>query len=175
MKTHLFKILILLTVIFAGCENDQKVKQLPAETQEGKNTFGCYVENTIWLAENDKTCVLCQQNVNATYDPNTGETIIAAFKYKTDDGYENIRLYSKNINSSGDFALSIDINNSMTSYTKTQSNGTTTDKYLLVNQGNLHISKLDTVNRIISGTFSFNASNGNTTVSITKGVFDAKY
>jgi len=154
-----------------GCEQDEKIKALPAATQEGKNTFGCYVNNAIWLAEDEKVCVFCPLNVGATYDTISGEVRIFAFRKKTDDSSEDISLYAKNVNAVGNFALSIDINNSMTSYTKTPSN----DKYLLANKGNLNISKLDTVNRIISGTFSFEASNGNTILAITKGVFDAKY
>jgi hypothetical protein len=174
MRTYFYKILLPITLLIAGCKHDQAIKQLPAETQEGKNTFGCYLDNNLWLPENDKTCVLCQENLSATYNPSTGVVKILTFKYKFDGTYENLWLYAQNVNAAGDFNLAIDVDSQMTSYLRSYSNNSE-DKYLLANQGNIHITKLDTINKIISGTFSFNAKNGNSTVAITKGVFDVKY
>jgi hypothetical protein len=43
--------LIIIALIFTlACKKEQKADELPSETQEGKNTFGCLINNDALFA-----------------------------------------------------------------------------------------------------------------------------
>ena len=69
MKTHGCQIFLFLIVFilssFSACEEPDPTV-LPAETQSGKNTFGCYVNNELYVGGFSN--LMGPNSLNATYN-----------------------------------------------------------------------------------------------------------
>ena len=181
-KTLLFS--LLLPIICTSClktrVNNENV--FPAETQEGKNTFGCFINGQAFIAAT--TLFGLVRPVNVYY-------------YKDSTAYHKAGFLSINgtdARSSMDIAGDIMINKQQVFGTGTYNlqpvancgtaNGCDDIVYSNVKAnkpyfgeyGTLTVTKLDTLNKIVSGRFSFVAKDtlGNS-VQITAGRFDAKY
>jgi len=178
------KLLFLLLGIFFGLEcrkhNDIRVTQLPPITQEGKNTFGFKVNNEIWVpyfnctASSGRPCHEIFVGVVRIINQPFWEVYIGAHvKYKD--------------NSIASFSLNTLLNTGITSM------GDKTDSFrlefvkpasLIYNEfpsistdKNVTISRFDTLNRIISGTFRATLYNNTLkdSLKITEGRFDFKF
>ena len=187
MKDH-FKILLIsaLLLLFTGCRKDDRPKtqepcgSLPAPTQEGLNTFGCIVDEFCW---EPKGFILPKGNLEAFIDY-----------------YDSIYVFyisarrSENYPPESDIGIQITSKISLTETTYTIGfnhespigvdvidYGSSADysAYYTTNDttgGEITITKLDTTNHIISGTFYFDVVKlDSNIIKITKGRFDLKY
>jgi hypothetical protein len=143
---------------------------LPPITQTGENTFGCYVDGELWLPKgNFQTFAInasyygqhIQIQANRVGDPLTSFNIIFPIEYA-----DSLVIAYNHVDSIGttyfQFRKWFDI-------------GPDYDyDALQINSGELQLSRFDTVNNIISGTFHFNAIDpiNQVTVQIEHGRFD---
>lgn len=170
-------ILLLTTFTFSCCNKDDNptpanpISQLPPATQTGANTFGCLLDGQVFIpggGTNPLDCVY--QFVNGGY-----YFALQGNKRDSDNnllrisiGTINLQIAQNNIyqlkeqqdgNSVGRFSV-----NGLPSYTS--SNYT----------GELKITKLDTQNQIVSGTFWFDVKDQNNVIhQIRDGRFDMQY
>jgi hypothetical protein len=174
----LLTILVLIITSSSNCKKNRLFgDKLPSATQEGKNTCGFLVNGKVWLPRGDNG----YPNLSCDYD----ETFMGgAFNI---NGYR----YENGANNSISFVVASDSIQTAGLYKlNTRSERTRFAEYTnlvtrchyqwidtIPNQNAyLNITKLDKVNRIVSGTFEFAlATSGCDTVRITQGRFDMKY
>jgi len=151
----LITVLLLIITSSSNCIKSGTYKaQLPPATQEGKNTCGFLVNGKVWVPRGDNG----YPNLSCDYD----ETFLGGAFNITGYRYEPNRrsffgVSGRNITSVGMYKLnsttdmkgdiSIDENSKYCIY----------EWYDTIPNHNayLHITKLDKVNRIVSGTFEF--------------------
>jgi uncharacterized protein DUF6252 len=181
-----FKLLILLGIFFTtinvGCKKDSSnpADQLPPATTEGKNTFACLINGTPFnVSLSDTSQGIIAQYFTLSYNPDTlyheffvegtssfGNTYstIDIRALSADDFAEGqtINLSDESISSQGNFTFK------STLFTSSNSQPV---------EGEIHLTKIDTANKILSGTFWFNGYdiNKSTKYAITDGRFDVKY
>jgi len=170
-RSQLFCALIL-TIAFAGCGKEESSSvQTPPPPPKAAGTMSAKVNGNLWSAGGNPTG---GRSAYATYD---GFTLtIYGKKYNapltTGTGISlNVKAFGTGTFALGNpydltavaFALySID---SPVSYSST--NGST-------HTGTLVITKVDQTNRIVTGTFSFNATGSAGEYTITEGAFDVE-
>lgn len=143
--------------------NSFKNSQLPAITQEGKNTFGFLLNGEVWLPK----APILRSKLDLSYDPGyEGGTLnIVAYQYDG-DFFKQFSIGNKNINKLGEYPLLVYYYDSKAqcSYEINQNQPV----------GKIIITKLDlTGNGIISGKFEFKLEkNGCSTINATEGRFD---
>jgi len=139
--------------------------ELPPATQIGANTLGFKANGKNWVPKDE-----------GKYPPTPNTTQITGGRWNSamfSIGVGKIDE-SNRITSSFDIDLyDLDINKNYTKISMTLDNRWTTNKNY---PWKFEITKLDTINRICAGTFSFVglASDGST-INITDGRFDVKY
>ena len=167
MKTLKTLLLALLVCSLSmACKKDKKDQP----TQIGANKMYAKVNGTPWQSKPCWGCISGGGGLDVSFNGNyfavTGEN---------NDQNIIIGLYLKNVTNSGYYELTsknfnrgtLDNYNSKVYFTTT-----------LDSKGSITITKLDLANKIISGTFEFNAEdNENTTnsVKVTDGWFDITY
>ncbi|MBD0257771.1 MAG: hypothetical protein ICV83_18820 [Cytophagales bacterium] len=172
----------LLFILFALVTCKDK---LPKPTQEGKNTFACKVNGSTFVAV-DSGGLFGVKGVFAAY-VSAGDYIVVHGSRQDDTSDKNFKekkdilLYIRGIQGKGVGAYELNQfrgNNGPESYAQydveTLFPGT---HYYTVSPGagQVHLTKLDTIQGIISGTFEFKAVNPKDTtqvVRITNGRFD---
>ena len=173
-RTFLFLIMIFL---LSGTQACKKIfppprPQLPPETQEGNNTFGCLVNGNVWRNE-CKLFLFCSPTLKAYYG--RGRLSINATKVAGEAGKDNtyIRIdLDSGVFSPGTFRLAANPEG-LGSYKLQKDCSYVTDN---LNTGTLEITRLDTINLIVSGRFGFTAADpGCGTTAITEGRFDIRY
>jgi hypothetical protein len=176
MKTKLFPFLILLLLSLGACKKHRlQSNGLPPATQQGKNTLGFILNGQAWMPKG------FNGTANLSIDVDFG----------FNDGIFNIVGY-RTINSTTEqFTIGIsDSLNTITiphtfiifpnsvfgiSYTKNPCDYFSKES-TTISQGTLIITKLDRINKIISGTFNGTLSkSGCETIQITEGRFDMKF
>ena len=149
---------------------------LPPETQEGKNTFGCYVNGELFVRAQ---LAYGGGPVNATYERNRLEIYCRAAAeefHSINLSIDNPREGEYNVLSKGYFAP--DFNYAAAAGCL---------GYACENCGQIYITKFDTINSIVSGRFEFSGRcahnnsvtipikyTGDSIVHITDGRFDIK-
>jgi hypothetical protein len=184
---HLKKIrgfLLLLPLLGLGGLNSCSIletpePQLPAETQEGKNTFGCLVNGKVWIPYFGGTDIYNTQATKATFDPfNEGQFSIRASQ-KND--YNNklhlliigtpINGKTYNFNKTANFQIG-DIIMGVSSY----NNCSYVSPDLTYFTGKSQIKKFDLQSRVIAGTFECTLKTSSCdTIKITQGRFDMTF
>jgi hypothetical protein len=180
LKTRalLFFSLILLS---ATCKKtDTNITALPPATQNGSNTMGAKINGVIWI--NNYTC-----------DCIGGGTSLPVSHYNSDFGFSgynldklgkrtDITLNIHGLTQTGEYPLSKYIVptlvNSYAEVTIDQNSNSLDYQTDYTYLGTVTITKFDPTNRIISGTFQFDAlnqNNPNDIVHITEGRFDVTY
>ena len=180
-------ILILLATLSLSCcdKNDDKtpIEQLPLATTTGANTAGCLVNGKAFLPKGSSqfgptlSCFYQQdqdgyhlglsivekgsnENKSITISTNPNQ-LVENTTYNLVAKTNNGSSYNSNF---GQFWITSNINSSIQYYT---TNSLT---------GELKITKLDTQQKIISGTFWYDAINNNgEKVEIREGRFDMRY
>ena len=175
MKKYLifvFPLLLLLAYCHKPPEPEPNPEpDLPAATQEGKGTIGCYINGKPWVPK-PYIAISKPQFFEVVFDE-TRDNFLGILAHR--DGSLNQRL--------GIFSYSTKIgnnllvtHNTMSFYDLSDSNKCNGSIYLLdtTKTRTLVITKLDKEKRIISGTFEFTATNDkcNDTLKFTKGRFD---
>ncbi|WP_017256998.1 DUF6252 family protein [Pedobacter arcticus] len=168
MKT--FKKIILASIILlltTSCKKDD----LPKATQEGKNIMAAMVNGKVWVKTACWSCIGGGGGINALYENGLFRVSGQQFNNKSDNTViviliKNLKLGENSING---ITISPEFNDyGNNNYFKTNSSST----------GMVNITKIDTVRKIISGTFSFKAENEddpNDIITVTDGRFDITY
>ncbi len=147
--------ILFICFFFIFCKKTKK-DVLPAATQEGKNTFGCLLNDVVWLPKSSVSIYQEYSNINGGYDPSNKTFGIQAAK-RDKYPFENINIYSKNITGIGTYRLYLNYDKTSTAYSFSESKQSNKDFFLMNDTINsvLTIKRLDTLNYIISGSFSF--------------------
>ena len=172
MKKVLF-FFILFSLILSGCKkpdtNGNTIPTLPDATQSGKNTFGCKVDGAIYTPQASKYVFGPNVPLGCDYNTNSGFVHLGT---KRGDEETMLGFSNKHIFSTGSYSFSNTDSNSAGYIHKSE-------RYFSdsLPNGSLVITKIDTVLKIISGTFVYNATDPITqkTIHITEGRFDMKY
>ncbi|MDR2886828.1 MAG: hypothetical protein LBV26_02325 [Bacteroidales bacterium] len=178
MKAHILKlatILLLLTVVSHSCEKEAPDK-LPPETQEGKNTFGCYINDILFARikfRSKKPFAEYNRETNSLFFGCewSGPSVVLYLENPREFEYNNVIFGNA-------------------SHSETESSYHGCWYFVGENTGYVFLTKFDTINRIVSGTFEFSARcvdhfygphhvgnieyAGDSTVQVSNGRFDIK-
>lgn len=181
----------LALLLTAACTKETDPQpQLPAATQTGQNTAGCRVDGRVWLPAGD--FLVSGAPVRAVYQRVGGAYQLTILLERLPDeagdpfGQTAIRLSAPNAPSPGTFALNQLVDPRLGAgnpphaafiYAKPSP-----DQQLLTGpqaEGRLVITRLDTVARVVAGTFEFTgreqAGGGGASVQVTEGRFDVRF
>ena len=171
--------LYVMLVMFASCKSCKKeINLLPDETQTGANTFGCLVDGKAWIP-NGGSGWAASKPISGGYSSPLPNVWLRTYKDN-----ETIIFYIRNVNKVGTYPLNFDTQPkpanlypqnygevAMRSYTSGDDSYITTKTYT----GSVEITRADSVNRIVSGRFSFTGvSSTGKTIKVTDGRFDCK-
>jgi len=179
------RILISLSFLslFISCrKNKSDIIQFPAETQSGLNTFGCYIDGQAFIPST--TLFGNIRPINVYYTPDSTRYYNAGFlsiqgidaRYSLDFAGD-ILLQKLQVFGIGEYSLN-HVFNCVNPYNCDGGEyyNAKEGKTYFIESGKLTITKLDTLNKIISGRFYFLSKDtlGNRK-EVTSGVFDTKY
>ncbi len=173
--------LIVLSALLILFSCKKEVDELPAATQTGANTFGARVKGELWTPQGFGV-VLTAPILEASYSGNNA-ILINARNFNTSPTETEIEIYLQNATRPGTYLLNqatAHFPNHNASYAYyVERRFTPTNEWITNNQyvGKVEVTRLDTVNNIISGIFEFNAINLYNTpqpITITDGRFDIK-
>lgn len=175
----LFFLLSFLFFTNMQCKKDKlPIDKLPAATQTGANTFGCLVDGE---AVTPTRRYIYNNNFNYGYDPTYGLSIEVVNEDNQDYSSQvEVKLRIANLAEGKTYLL--------TDYDIAGKGGAQYNRYFKTGKsefyvtssqtsGLLTIIKLDPARKIISGTFSFKATNTTkaNTVNVTDGSFDLTF
>jgi len=174
-------LLLLISILFSGshCKKDKTPEeQLPPETQTGAGTFGCLVDGKLFLPKGDPfggpTLSCAYQYINGGYyfqlaALNKGSSVNYGVGIFTDSLQiqEGSKFILKNKNVQGEaYGL----------YSISEFQGLTNYITNTIDTGEVVITKFDSINRIVSGTFWFDAANSTGQIKqVRSGRFDMKF
>jgi len=169
-------LLLLTTFILSCCNKDDdqpktELEKLPPATQTGANKVGCLIDGKAFLPEN------APNSTNCFYQLVSGEYYFAlAFNNRDSDNNIigiNVGTNSKQIFQGVEYQLLEYVpNNASAAYIFNLTESFTSS----TNSGQLKITKLDLVNQIVSGTFSFDIEDTNGVIhQIREGRFDMQF
>jgi len=184
IATKLLSLLLILQL--TGCKKDAvaPIDKLPAATREGKNTFGCLVNGEAFLP---KGSAFSGPNLECYYqniiDPNPDRNgyffgISATNKAKSSKVFNvNISTNSLAIKKGSILVLQKGIIGEATAaYYVSEVPFNTEYRTDYIYKGELHITHLDEVKQIVSGTFWFDAVNDKgEKVEVREGRFDVTF
>jgi len=160
-------ILFLILSSLTACE-EAEITILPLDTQLGNNTFGCYVDGKLFIRP-------YHNNTwgEAFYDRATKKvSVIAKSKDNRSISFiiTDTQLYNNNIVDRATYSFLSD--------TVKTSEGIQykTNNYSKINAEYVNLTKFDTINHILSGTFELTMvsdEDSTKTVTLTKGRFDS--
>lgn len=170
MKKYLI-LLVSLLFLMGQCHKPLNPEpDLPLATQEGKGTIGCYFNGEPWLPK-PYLCIMCEFFFGVIYKYQ--ELNIHSINYK----YTN----AVNIDQRIDLKIALPKlgeNKILTDIVLVDSKDRMNIKYYdldTTKPRTIFLTKLDSINKIIAGTFELTAidKKNNHTIVITKGRFDA--
>lgn len=179
------KVLISLSLLFLfiSCrKNNNDSIQFPAETQSGLNTFGCYIDGKAFIPST--TLFGNVRPINVYYTPDSTQYYKAGFlsiqgidaRYSLDFAGD-VLLQKLQVFGIGEYSLT-HVFNCVKPYDCDGGGyyNAKEGKTYFIESGKLTITKLDTLNKIVSGRFYFSAKDtlGNRK-EVKSGVFDTKY
>ncbi len=178
-KAALYLTLLTLTQC-SKCKNDPAPSgELPAATQEGKNTFGCLVNGKVWTPDG-RTGLRPNLVVDYQPDPVRGGNLnISAYNYAgANNSKQTIQLSAGPIFQARTFRLDTTIAEGAASFFdrgKPKPCDELLDYDVSYLKGTLTLTRLDQSAGVIAGTFEFKiAKPGCDTVRVTQGRFDWK-
>jgi hypothetical protein len=178
MKKFIFIFLAAIS-LSSSCRNEPQIIEptvptLPPITQTGENTFGCLVDGEVWLPKGG--------GILFAYDVTYSNGYFQVYVNQSSDvGFQTVQMSLFPVNR--DTVVEIQ-NSSLPNDLKFFRFGDATvspagyyDAIGGQYTGVLNISKLDSINHILSGTFWFDAidTTTNKTVQIREGRFDVRY
>lgn len=175
---NLILVAALAVVCLTSCQ--KQISSLPEQTQTGANTFGAKIDGSLW-GPIGFGIVPTAPILEARFGGNNS-IFINARNFGAEPTETEMELYLQNVQKPGMIYL-----NQNTSYYPSQSASygyfikrkvTPLDTWMTNSTlgGWVNISKLDIENKVISGTFEFQAQgqNGSPNISVTEGRFDVK-
>ena len=171
MKTKriYYSILFVCSILFSAwsCEKDNE-PQLPLITQTGKDTFGCLINGEIWLPKAYdlfpvKYIVLERVNDQRVWHIGVRQGAASNFYFSINE--DSLK--------EGKINIPVDESNDIGIYHASQRFDNSSFRWNYNLPGELIITRLDTVNKVISGTFWFDLINSNyKKIEIRDGRFD---
>ncbi|MCC2545067.1 DUF6252 family protein [Hymenobacter sp. BT175] len=170
----------------SGCCKVDDLVKLPDETQEGKQTFGCLLDDKIWIPYTDHTV---DDKMEASYSPNAGggtTFTVSAEQYDDNTDHTEFTLgLTRPVIQPGTYQLSEGFNarferikrgGGIDTYTTTgASTGSITITKVEAGSSTSTIGNVTVRYTIVSGTFRFTAvSAGGQVITVKDGRFDAK-
>jgi hypothetical protein len=170
---------LLFGIAFSGtsCSEDPPAPQpsLPPITQTGENTFGCYVNGELWLPKGnfqtpDKFASYYYNSLQINAN-RVGHNPFTAIRMNFGKVYSDTSFVIHNYTDSASYQYF----NYASAYEPT--GPIQFFDALFLNSGELHLTRFDTVNRIVSGTFFFTARDtvSGDSVNIQDGRFDLRF
>lgn len=169
----------LAVALFASCKKE--VTELPAITQTGAHTFGAKVDGSLFVPQGFGP-IPDDDILVARFLPD-GSLYINARNFASSPNEKEFELFIKAVNGPGTYPLNSSTSGNPSTaasygyYVKRnltpENEWITTPTYT----GSVTITKVDNVNKFVSGTFQFNAINMYGTpqpLSVTEGRFDVK-
>jgi hypothetical protein len=154
---------------------------LPPVSQEGKNTIGSLVNGQVFIPRGN----VGLPNPTAYYDPNTGGGSFHVSMTRFDIGdsvRRSFQIIAGNINKTGTYPVTTPVGDVAVVYSRLLIRTNTGCEYMgmdaakVKQEGQLIITKLDTEQKIMAGTFTCTLiTAGCDTVRMTDGRFDMKY
>jgi hypothetical protein len=173
----LFVLSATLTHCSSCKENVVPEGSLPPETQTGANTFGCKINDTVWVARR----LGAFAGISTTYDPTyLGGTFTldaADQKYRNTNGgnFDNFDISITHFNRTGIYNFLDSANINFHQETKKCEYVLQYPTIIPVLKGSINVKKFDITNRIVAGTFEcIMYVKGCDTLKITEGRFDVK-
>lgn len=167
-------IFLILTTLISGCEKEKEVPVLPPITQTGEGTFACRIDGEIWIAKNR----LFGSPIGASNNQWEDKRWVIGGSAESSGISIQVCKDSVLIGEStlkGSFEIEGNCSNGMI-YMEGYTPQTASFQTSLKDTGKIYISRFDTINRIISGTFYFDAVNSlGEKVEIRDGRFDVKF
>lgn len=176
MKSMNILLAICLTaLVFTSCKKD--ITELPPATQTGANTFGAKVNGALWVPQGFGS--LPANDILEARMAGTDLTINAR-DFSSSPTETEFLLLVKNITGTGTYLLNTDVNHpsgesSYAYYVKRRITPLNEWITSAAHTGSVTITRIDTVARIASGTFQFNALNMYNSpepMTVTEGRFD---
>lgn len=178
---------LLLTLGACMREGVEPQRTLPEATQGGLNTAGAKVDGQLWLPATvmfaDKATRAFYQRINGRHELSISLNRVT--EPEADPLQQtSIRFYVPDISAPGTVVFDQNVDPSLmynqSAFATFTYSKPSPDQVLITNagaQGRLTITHLDTVARIVAGTFAFQArQRGSTaTTSVTEGRFDLRY
>ncbi|MEZ4919125.1 MAG: hypothetical protein R2792_08465 [Saprospiraceae bacterium] len=150
---------------------------LPPITHTGANTFGCYVNGELWVAQVPPGSVTIHDIIPYYYESDASGNLIISCYSVDQNRDEWMSIVCKNSNFSTQEFCSIE--NSVSARYKKSSGERYLSDYFTLDTNCITITYIDTVENIISGLFEFTVYNDtlnpNDKVRITDGRFDVRY
>lgn len=168
--------LALLALLFVSCK--KSVDELPAATQTGANTFGAKIDGNLWapqgfgpLPAND----ILEARMSGH------DITINARNFASSPNETEFQLTIYNVTAPGTYQFNSNVShpNGAASYGYYVKRNITPQNEWLTSAtytGTVTITRIDDVNRIVSGTFEFNAGSiyNAEVIHVTEGRFDVK-
>lgn len=163
------KLFYLLFLFFlVSCNDDDiatrnPINQLPPATMTGENTFGCLINGEVWIPTSDSS----EKDLDVIFNP-----IYDELQFRTN-------LITSDRDEFMSFAISnvVDIGEYELLFASVFRNFEIFKSYELdtLKSRKLLLTKFDTDDNIVSGTFELTFFNETDTLKVTNGRFDAKY
>ncbi|MEI7502468.1 MAG: DUF6252 family protein [Paludibacter sp.] len=162
--------MILFTLLATGCKDygPPIPTKLPDVTNIGANTFGCYIENDLYIPEHRKVTFETPEPVIIEY-PSNPKYFLGVYTNRIvnkKDLFKDaaVRFSIVNVKDTGVFGVNYGAVEFEGNYYYTDS----------INNGKIIITYVDSIKKIISGTFYFKAKDqySDKIITITNGRFD---
>lgn len=179
---------LIISVTMGSCLKGLFDEKLPKATQTGANTFGCKIDGKSWIPDGTHDLFVSIPALSASIYQWQGTRNFhlsarkdpSGFK-KTDETYDDLYFDITLPATAGELRIDKTCNscgiycpyNSIRFAVKVSPYG---ECYITdsLHPGKIHFTRIDTLNRIVSGTFEFRAIDKNTgkTINVTDGRFD---
>lgn len=179
-RTISMKNLLLVCLCVAALVSCKKsVDELPDPTQSGANTFGAKVDGNLWAPQGFGP-IPANDILEARMSGH--DIVINARNFASSPNETEFQLTIYNVTASGTYLLNTNVShpNGAASYGYyVKRNMTPQNEWLTsaTHTGWVNITRIDTVNMIVAGTFQFNAMNiynAPQLLQVTEGRFDVK-
>ncbi|HEX2630900.1 MAG TPA: DUF6252 family protein [Chitinophagaceae bacterium] len=175
------KLLLSFSVLLVLVSCKKEITELPPPTQTGANTFGAKVNGSFFVPQGFGS--LPASDILEVRRLPSKDVIINARNFASSPNEKEFELRIKNVIATGVYPLNTTTTpgTSAASYGYYVKRNVTPENEWITSAtytGSVTITHLDTVNRIVSGTFEFNALNlynAPEPLSVTEGRFDVKW
>jgi hypothetical protein len=173
IKNSMKKLVAFTLIVFLMASCKKTITDLPDATGNGSETFGASVNGKLWTPQKFGI-VPSAQILEARYEPGNS-VVINARNFASSPKESEFEIRLKNITGPGVYALDGDSGNSAYYVERTI---TPTDEWKTNAQytGTVTITVNDVTNKILAGTFQFQAASlyGRDPITVTDGRFDVK-